>query len=75
MLQDTAFRSWIENLARGSELTAEVALRRVGHICTGLSTTPSKRARLPKRQAGEFLLKAVSFLEEEETRAPPSRGT
>lgn len=37
----------------------------MGHICSGLGTTPSKLARLPKRQAGEFLLNAVSFLKDE----------
>jgi len=37
-----AVRRWLTNLARGSPITAEVALRRLGRVCELLETTPQK---------------------------------
>ena len=38
--KDPTFVRWRTNLARGSPITAEVAVRRLGRVCELLDTTP-----------------------------------
>lgn len=40
LLQDEQVKRWHSNLARGSQITAEVALRRLSKLCELLETTP-----------------------------------
>ena len=35
------FKRWLTNLSRGSPVTAEVYMRRVGRVCELLETTPT----------------------------------
>ena len=37
---DPDLRRWLTNLSRGSPVTAEVYMRRVGRVCELLDTTP-----------------------------------
>jgi len=40
LFRDEVFSRWFRNLARGSPITAEVAVRRVGKACEWLGTSP-----------------------------------
>ena len=40
--KDPTFVRWRTNLARGSPITAEVAVRRLGRVCELLDTTPQE---------------------------------
>lgn len=40
MEKDSVVKRWLRNLGRGSPITAEVALRRLGKMCELLDTTP-----------------------------------
>lgn len=74
LLQDENFSSWVENVARGSKVTAEVYLRRVGRICSLLGTTQCDLAGLSKKEAGDLLIRAVSSLEKEGNRGSTIAG-
>ena len=59
---------WLRNLRRGSPITAEVALRRLGRICELLSTDPKKLVRDARSDPKSFqdaLEDLVSKLEEQ----------
>ncbi len=43
---DPDLRRWYDNLARGSQLTADVRLRRLAHFCRKHSMTPTDLAKL-----------------------------
>jgi len=48
LLQDEVVSRWLRNVARGSPISAEVALRRLGRACELLKTDPKallERAR------------------------------
>ena len=36
LLEDKGIKRWYDNLRRGSEVTADVYLRRLGHLCKDL---------------------------------------
>ena len=66
LLENQQIRRWYDNTARGSKVTADVYLRRLGSICTLRGTTPSDLAA----QSGNdeewlcnFLMDLVSKLE------------
>jgi hypothetical protein len=40
LLEDRALQRWYDNVARGSVITADVYLRRLGHFCNELKITP-----------------------------------
>ncbi|UCD92863.1 MAG: hypothetical protein JSV43_02785 [Methanobacteriota archaeon] len=40
LLEDNEVRRWYENNARGSVVTADVYLRRLGNLCEGQELTP-----------------------------------
>jgi len=61
-------RRWLDNIERGSPLTAEVALRRLGRACELLQLTPKEmvtRAREDLKTFQDSLEDLVSRLEEE----------
>ena len=69
MDEDDNFSSWIENIARGSKVNAEVTLRRTGRVCALFQVTQRDLARMSKGEAGAFLLRVVSRMEEGGTRS------
>jgi integrase len=60
LLSDPDVRRWYENLARGSEATAEVNLRRLAALCASLKTTPSDLAKLDEKELHDKFLDFVS---------------
>jgi len=60
LLVDPDVRRWYENLARGSEATAEVNLRRLAALCVSLQTTPAELAKLEEKELHDKFLDFVS---------------
>jgi hypothetical protein len=63
LLEDPDVRRWFENTARGSRITADVCLRRLGSFCESNKITPSKFALLPERELHNMLMDYVSAAE------------
>lgn len=57
---DPDVRRWYENLARGSQATADVNLRRLGALCAALRCTPSDLVGLHDKQLYDRLLDFVA---------------
>lgn len=67
MLQDDGVRRWIKNIERGSMITAEVSLRRLGKACELLDVTPKEmvtKAKKNLKQLQNDLEDLVASLEE-----------
>ena len=54
LLEDDGVRRWLRNLERGSIITAEVSLRRLGKACELLDTTPKAMMVKAKKQSKQF---------------------
>ncbi|MCE2506807.1 MAG: site-specific integrase [Nitrosopumilaceae archaeon] len=68
LLQDPDVKRWYDNIARGSVVTADVRLRRLGVYCENTNTIPKEFAEIGiknVRDAEDLLLDYVSFLEKE----------
>jgi hypothetical protein len=65
LLKDTEIRRWYESNARGSVVTADVYLRRLGNFCEAHKTTPKDFAAKSEKQIYGILLDYVSKLEKE----------
>ena len=65
LLEDKEVRRWYENNARGSVVTADVYLRRLGNFCEAHSSTPKKFAARSEKEIYGVLLDYVSKLEKE----------
>lgn len=55
---------WLENVERGSLITAHEMYRRIGYICTAFDTTPAKLAKMKNRDATAFALRVVTYFEQ-----------
>lgn len=64
LLDDPQFKLWIENLERGSTITAHEYWRRMGRICAELKVTPKQLGGMNEKEAGEFLLRMISHWED-----------
>ncbi len=67
-LKDKQVERWQSNLARGSQITAQVALRRLSRICELLNTTPGdmvKKAKSNPKTFQDAIEDMVSKLETE----------
>lgn len=64
MLENENFRTWLENVERGSLITAHEMYRRIGYICTAFDTTPAKLAKMKNRDATSFALRVVTHFEQ-----------
>jgi len=53
-LKDQHVKRWFNNLSRGSQITAEVALRRLSKLCELLKTTPKEMVERAKNDLAEF---------------------
>ena len=63
LLDNKAVRRWRDNVARGSVITAEVYLRRLGHFCKDLEIEPSKLLEMSEDELYNLLLDTVSKME------------
>ena len=63
LLGNVDVKRWYENVARGSEVTADVYLRRLGAFCKHFSLKPRQLAALSQDELYNLLLDYVSALE------------
>ena len=64
LLEDKVLKRWYNNVARGSLITADVYLRRLGHFCNELKTTPNKLVEMKEEALYDLFLDTVSNMEE-----------
>ncbi len=65
LLNDEVIRRWHVNLARGSEITADVYLRRLGAFCNENQVTPQALAQTDPRKLEELLMDYASRSEKQ----------
>ena len=63
LLEDADVRRWYRNVARGSQVTADVYLRRLGAFCSHFGLTPKRLVSLGRDEIYNLLLDYVSDLE------------
>jgi len=63
LLEDADVRRWYRNVARGSQVTADVYLRRLGSFCSHFGLTPKRLVSLGRDEIYNLLLDYVSDLE------------
>ena len=63
LMENPDVKRWFENTARGSRITADVCLRRLGSFCESNKITPNKFASLPERELHNMLMDHVSAAE------------
>jgi len=63
LFQDEDVRRWYENVGRGSNVTADIYLRRLGSFCTTHNTTPKGIVSLDDDQLHNLLLDFVTAAE------------
>ncbi|MEM2951168.1 MAG: site-specific integrase [Nitrososphaeria archaeon] len=65
LLEDADVRRWYENVARGSRVTADVYLRRLGSFCSQIGKSPKEFVGLDDREIKNVLMDFVSRMEAE----------
>jgi len=65
LLKDEDVRRWHENVARGSEVTGDVYLRRLGNFCEAHNLSPKKLAGMSDTRLRNMLMDFVSEAEKE----------
>ena len=60
LLKDEDVRRWHENVARGSEVTGDVYLRRLGNFCEAHNLSPKKLAGMSDTRLRNMLMDFVS---------------
>ena len=65
LFQEKDVRRWYDNVARGSEITADVYLRRLGAFCEGNRTTPMNLLKLSPKEIQNRLLDLVTKMQKE----------
>lgn len=65
LLSHTGVRRWFENVSRGSTVTAEVYLRRLGYFCERRGFTPARLASMREREITNLLMDFVFEAERE----------
>jgi len=63
LLEDVDVRRWYRNIARGSQVTADVYLRRLGAFCSHFGLTPKRLVSLDRDEIYNLLLNYASDLE------------
>jgi hypothetical protein len=63
LLDDKEVRRWYDNVARGSVVTADVYLRRLGNFCESHDLTPKKLATKSEKEIYGILLDYITELE------------
>ncbi|MEM2868788.1 MAG: site-specific integrase, partial [Candidatus Bathyarchaeia archaeon] len=56
LLDDADVKRWYRNVARGSEVTADVYLRRLGSFCSAYNLTPSSLASMSDAELYNLIL-------------------
>jgi hypothetical protein len=64
LFEDADVKRWYDNLARGSRVTADVYLRRLGSLCDRHKITPKQLAKMEEKERFDLLLDFVSMMEE-----------
>ncbi len=64
LLKDPAVDRWFRNVARGSQVTADVYLRRLGHVCEAHVAAPESLVAMKAEERRDFLADLVSEMEE-----------
>jgi hypothetical protein len=60
LMKNPDVKRWFDNTARGSRITADVCLRRLGSFCKAHKITPKEFAALPDKELHDMLLDYVS---------------
>src|SRR5437867_10097633 len=63
LLEDPNVARWYNNTKRGSIITAEVGLQRLGRVSELFKTTPAKLSKLSVKKATNFLFDLVTEME------------
>jgi integrase len=63
LLKDASVKRWYDNVARGSSVTADVYLRRLGSFCLHFKKAPEDLVSLSESKLYEMMLDYVSFME------------
>ena len=67
LLEDPKISRWHSNLARGSQVTADVYLRRLGNFCESTKITPHRLAAMDEEELYNLLLDTVTNMEKNYT--------
>jgi len=67
LLEDPKIMRWHANLARGSQVTADVYLRRLGNFCESKEITPQKLVTMEEEALYNLLLDTVTGMEKKNT--------
>jgi site-specific recombinase XerD len=65
LFNNKSLKRWYDNVSRGSYVTADVYLRRLGHLCNDLKKTPQELVEMKEEQLYELCLDIVSRMEQE----------
>jgi integrase len=63
LLEKEDIRRWYDNMARGSQVTTDVYLRRLGNFCQKNETTPQELLSLSEEDLHNLLLDTVTMME------------
>jgi len=63
LLKNKDIKRWYENLSRGSIITADVYLRRLGKFCSDYKITPKKIINMEEKELYDFLMDCITELE------------
>lgn len=63
LLDNKDVKRWFENVARGSKITADVYLRRLGYFCTEYKVTPSQLVKMKDKVRYSLFMDMVTDLE------------
>jgi hypothetical protein len=63
LLEDENISRWYNNIARGSRVTADVYLRRLGNFCGRFNVTPKSLASMGEDELYHLMLDAITTLE------------
>ena len=64
LLDDPSVDRWRRNVARGSQITADVYLRRLGHVCGTHGTSPAALVAMVPKERRDFVADLVSEMED-----------
>lgn len=62
-LEDSDLRRWYNNLSRGSQVTADTSLRRLGVLCQNYKKSPKDFLQMNEKEISNFLMDFVTDME------------
>lgn len=65
LLEDKDVKAWYDNLSQGSQITADIYLRRLGSFCARNSLTPKTLLKVKPKQIQNLLITLVSEMKKE----------